>query len=120
MAERKTTEERLALIREKQLENKKRFEEDQKKLKAEERKLAAKANAEERKKRNHRLIEVGGAVESICRIPIEKADIINLISFLKHQEKSGFFFSRAMGYGRSMDSDGCTVYSKSEGDHNEG
>jgi hypothetical protein len=48
------------------------------------------------KARTRRLIEVGGAVESVLGHPIEKEDIPNLIAFLEQQEKRGNYFSKAM------------------------
>ena len=50
----------------------------------------------QRKARTKRLIEVGGAVESVLGHPIEKEDIPNLIAFLEQQEKRGNYFSKAM------------------------
>ena len=49
------------------------------------------------RKRNHRLIEVGAAVESVLGKPIEKDDIPKLIGFLNKQEQNGKYFSTAMG-----------------------
>lgn len=61
-------------------------------------KVLEKKEAEEnRKKRNHRLIEVGAAVESVLGSPIEEKDIPKLIGFLKKQEANGNYFSVAMG-----------------------
>ena len=58
--------------------------------------LAKRQQAEERKKRTHRLIEVGAAVESVLDAPIEEDDLPRLIAFLKKQEANGKFFTKAM------------------------
>lgn len=50
----------------------------------------------ERKKRTKRLIEVGAAVESVLKQPIEKEDLPKLINFLEQQEERGNYFSKAM------------------------
>jgi len=84
MAQR-TTEERLA-------ENKQR----QERLKQEERKLKSQIVQAERKTRTKRLIEIGGAVESVLGKPIPKEDLPKLIGFLKQQEERGQWFSKAM------------------------
>ena len=52
--------------------------------------------AEESKKRTHRLCQIGGAVESVLGCPIEEEDLPKLIGFLKRQETNGKFFSKAM------------------------
>lgn len=78
-------EERIAELQKKQAE-----------LKAQEKKLKAQQNQAERKARTKRLIEIGGAVESVLGRPIEKDDIPKLIAFLKRQEDRGGWFSKAM------------------------
>ena len=45
---------------------------------------------------DHRLCQIGGAVESVLGAPIEEKDIPKLIVFLKRQEANGRFFSKAM------------------------
>lgn len=62
-------------------------------LKAKEKKLLAQKASAERKKRTKRLIEVGAAVESVLKQPIEKEDLPKLINFLEQQED---YFSKAM------------------------
>ena len=52
--------------------------------------------SDERKKRTKRLIEVGAAVESVLKQPIEKEDLPKLIHFLEQQEERGNYFSKAM------------------------
>lgn len=69
----------------------------QEQLKAKEKALRAKKSQEERKARTKRLIEVGGAVESVLGSPITKEDLPKLIAFLTQQEERGHFFSKAMG-----------------------
>ena len=58
-------------------------------LKAKEKKLLAQKASAERKKRTKRLIEVGAAVESVLKQPIEKEDLPKLINFLEQQEERG-------------------------------
>lgn len=85
MAQSRTNEERIAEI-EKKL----------KQLQARKRAIESKAKGEERKARTKRLIEIGGAVESVLGRAIEKQDLHKLIGFLKQQEERGLFFSNAM------------------------
>lgn len=85
MAER-TIEERIAEVQKKQ-----------EKYKAIERALKARKTQDERKARTKRLIEIGGAVESVLGKEIKKEDLPKLISFLKQQEERGQFLSKAMG-----------------------
>lgn len=85
MAEKKTVEERIAELQKRQEQ-----------LKAQEKALKAKQIQAERKSRTKRLIEIGGAVESVLGKPIEKQDLPKLISFLKQQEERGQYFSKAM------------------------
>ena len=65
-------------------------------LKEQIKELEKKQAEENRRKRNHRLIEVGAA-ESVLGKPIEKDDIPKLIGFLNKQEQNGKYFSTAMG-----------------------
>lgn len=74
----------------------KALEEKEKVLKARKQELLAKNREKERKARTHRLIEVGGAVESVLGRPIEKEDLPKLIAFLQEQERRGQYFSKAM------------------------
>ncbi len=82
---RKTIEEQL-----------KALEEKEQVLKARKQQLISKSKEKERKERTHRLIEVGGAVESVLGRPITKEDLPKLIAFLKQQESNGNFFTKAM------------------------
>lgn len=85
MAVKKSIEERLAELdkKEKQIKERKKA-------------LLARERQAERKARTKRLIEIGGAVESVLGRPIEKKDLPKLIAFLKQQEERGNFFSKAM------------------------
>jgi len=76
-------------------------------LKAQEKALKQKRSADERKQRTKRLIEIGGAVESVLKKSlgeydglIEKEDIPTLISYLQGQEDRGQYFSKAITSGR--------------------
>ena len=95
----RTLEER---IQEKKLRAQKLIEQA-KKAEAQAKQLAKREQAEERKKRTHRLIAVGAAVESVLEAPIEEEDIPRLILFLKKQEANGKFFTKAMQ--KSLDTD---------------
>lgn len=82
------------------IEKQKQLEEMLKKVKQQEaqlKQLEAKKKEQDRKNRAHRLIEIGGAVESILGCPIGKEDIPKLIFFLQDLEEEGYRFSRAMG-----------------------
>jgi hypothetical protein len=63
---------------------------------AQRKELQKKHEAENRKKRTHRLCQIGGAVESVLGCAIEEEDIPKLIVFLNRQELNGRFFSKAM------------------------
>ena len=97
----KTLEER---IQEKNLRAQKLIEEA-KKVEAQRKLLEKRQQAEERKKRTHRLIQIGAAVESVLDVPIEEEDIPRLIAFLKKQEANGKFFSKAMQKSPDTDMD---------------
>lgn len=79
------------------------IQERMRQLKQQEAELKKRQSAEERKQRTKRLIEVGGAVESVLRESlgeddgkITKEDLPALISFLKQQEERGSYFSKAI------------------------
>lgn len=59
--------------------------------------LQEQKNAEERKARTHRLIEVGATVESVLGKPIMEEDLPKLKTWLQLQEEKGKYFSRALG-----------------------
>lgn len=74
----------------------KALEEKEKTIKARKQQLQAKEKERERKARTHHLIEIGGAVESVLGRPIEKEELPKLIAFLKKQEEKGQFLSKAL------------------------
>ena len=88
----KTFEER---IQEKDLRAQKLIEQAQQ-VSAQRKELVKRQQAEERKKRTHRLIQIGAAVESVLGGSIEEEDVPKLIAFLSKQESNGKFFSKAM------------------------
>lgn len=85
MSEIRSTEERIAEL-DKKMEQ----------IKAQKKAILQREKEIQRKARTRRLIEVGGAVESVLGHPIKKEDIPNLIAFLEQQEKRGNYFSKAM------------------------
>lgn len=85
MAETRPTEERIAEL-DKKIEQ----------IKAQKKAILQREKQAERKARTKRLIEIGGAVESVLGQPIEKEDLPKLINFLKQQEERGHYFSKAM------------------------
>ena len=97
----RTLEER---IQEKNLRAQKLIEQA-KKAEAQVKQLEKCQQAEERKKRTHRLIQIGAAVESVLDTSIEEEDIPRLITFLKKQEANGKFFSKAMQKSPGSDMD---------------
>ena len=84
--EKRSYEERIAELQEKQ-----------KQLKAMEKKLRVQQSQEERKKRTKHLIEIGGAVYSVLGDSYQEGDVEKLIAFLKSQDQRGNYFSSAMG-----------------------
>lgn len=81
----RTIDERLAELQEKQ-----------KQLKAQEQQLKAKLSAEKRKKETRQKIILGGAVLSVLGREYQDGDEQRLISFLKSQDMRGNYFSKAM------------------------
>ncbi len=67
-----------------------------KQYQAQRKQLEKRKKEEERKIRIHRLIQIGGAVESVLSRPVTEEDVPKLIAFLKKQESNGKYFSRAM------------------------
>lgn len=65
-------------------------------LMARERELTKRHNAEERKRRTRRLIEIGGITESVLGRPLTDQDKVRFAYFLRLQEQRGGFFSKAM------------------------
>ena len=70
-------------IQEKNLRAQKLIEQA-KKTEAQVKQLEKRQQAEERKKRTHRLIQIGAAVESVLDMSIEEEYIPRLITFLKN------------------------------------
>jgi hypothetical protein len=58
--------------------------------------LERKKKEEDRKARTHRLIQIGGAAESVLGREFEEEDIILFTNFLKQQERNGGYFTKAM------------------------
>lgn len=83
--EKKSYDERIAELQEKQ-----------KQLKAIEKKLKSQKAQEERKKRTKHLIEMGGAIYSVLGDNYKEGDVERLIAFLKKQDERGCFFTKAM------------------------
>lgn len=67
-----------------------------KQLQEQKKRLESRRKEDERKQRAHRLIEIGGAVESVLGRPIQEEEISKLISYLRDQEDRGRYFSKAM------------------------
>ena len=78
-----------------------------KQYQAQRKQLERRKKEEERKIRTHRLIQIGGAVESVLGRAVTEEDIPKLIAFLKKQETNGRYFSKAMGAVRSRTCGGC-------------
>lgn len=58
--------------------------------------LEARQKDEERRKRTHRLIQVGATVEAVLGYPIEEDDLPLLTAFLKATEKRHHSFTSSM------------------------
>lgn len=67
-----------------------------KQYQAQRKQLERRKKEEERKIRTHRLIQIGGAVESVLGRAVTEEDVPKLIAFLKKQEANGGYFSKAM------------------------
>ena len=97
MSSKKTMEQRVE-AKEKQLQEMlMRAKQYEAQLKA----LQAKQGEEERKKRTHRLIEIGAVCEAVLGSPIEKEMLPLLQDWLQMQEQKGNYFSRALGKDKS-------------------
>ena len=83
--EKRSIDERIAELQEKQ-----------KQLKQQEKILKAKRSAEERKIRTTHLIEIGGAVYKVLEREYQDGDIERLITFLNMQNQRGQYFNKAM------------------------
>ena len=58
--------------------------------------LERKKKEEDRKARTHRLIQIGGAAESVLGREFEEEDTVLFMNFLKQQERNGGYFIKAM------------------------
>ena len=92
MSKRRSLDERIEEKLKKEQEHLKKSKE----YSAQAKKLEQQKKEEERKIRTHRLIEIGGAVESVLGRPFGDGDIDRLLDFLYCQERDGSFFTRAM------------------------
>lgn len=79
--------------------------EQAKQVEAQRKELVKRQQAEERKKRTHRLIQIGAAVESVLGSSIEEEELPKLIAFLTKQESNGKFFTKAMQKSPDTDMD---------------
>lgn len=83
-------------------EKQKQLDEMLKKVKQHEaqlKQLEARQKEEKRKKRTHKLCEMGGAILSVLDCDADDVDIDKLIFYLKEQEARGNYFSKALGLG---------------------
>ncbi len=71
-----------------------------KQYEARKKQLESQKKESDRRERTHRLIEIGGAVESILGRSFVEGDVERLMNFLQRQENNGHYFSRAMNEGR--------------------
>ena len=92
MASKKTLEERLSLIAERE----KKAQEKIDQMKARRRMLEKKQQDEARRARTRRLIQIGAAAESVLGREFVDGDLDLFLNFLKKQERNGSFFSKAM------------------------
>lgn len=65
-------------------------------LYAQERELKKRRTQAERKKRNHRFMQIGGIVEMVLKRKLTDEDIDKFEKFLIQQENNGNYFSTAM------------------------
>ena len=92
MSNKRSLDERI----EEKLNKEQEYLQKAKQYSAQAKKLEQQKKAEERKIRTHRLIEIGGAVESVLGRPFADGDIERLIHFLREQERRGGYFSKAL------------------------
>lgn len=81
----KTYDEKIAELQRKQAQ-----------LREQEKKLKARQSEAERKARTRRLIQIGGAVESVLGRPMDEKEIPTFVSFLKREGNCGSYFLNAM------------------------
>ena len=92
MGSKKTIEERIRETDDRMLKAK----EKAKQYEVRKRQLEKQQKEKDRKARTKRLIEIGGAVESVLGRPFGDGDHIRLMNFLKQQEANGSYFTKAM------------------------
>ena len=85
MATRKTAEERLQELKEREEQ-----------LKKQKQKLQAQISQEKRKRETRLKIQIGGIVQKYLGRPLVDGDIERLAAFIKGQEDRGQYFTRAM------------------------
>ena len=73
------------------------LQEKQKQLKEQEKKLRAQQAQADRKLRTKHLIEMGAAIYSVLGDEYQDGDKEKLVAFLKQQDNRGNYFSNAMG-----------------------
>ena len=81
----KTYDEKIAELQRKQAQ-----------LREQEKKLKARQSEAARKARTRRLIQIGGAVESVLGRPMDEKEIPTFVSFLKREGNFGSYFLNAM------------------------
>ena len=91
-------------VTEKDLQIEKKLQE-LKQLQEQKKRLESRRKEDERRARAHRLIEIGGAVESVLGRPIQEQEIPKLISYLRSQEDRGRYFSKAMASEEDKEND---------------
>ena len=73
-------------------------------LREQEKKLKARQSEAERKARTRRLIQIGGAVESVLGRSMDEKDLQTFVSFLKREGSYGSYFLNAMNERRGRES----------------
>ena len=67
-----------------------------KQYEAQKKQLEKQQKEADRKARTHRLITIGGVVESVLGRTFTEGDDLRLMNFLKAQERNGGYFTKAM------------------------
>ena len=88
----KTYEERILKMDQKEQE----LSEKLRQYQAKKKQLESAKRKDDERNRVHRLIPIGAVVEQVLGRPIENEDLPKLERFLRQQERSGSYFSRAM------------------------
>ena len=119
MATKRTIEER---IQEKD-ERMQQFLTKAKQYEAQKKQLEKQQKEAERKARTHRLIMIGGVVESVLDREFVEGDDVRLMNFLKMQERNGNYFTNAMNREPAGKEKSQQVQDQSnmpEGEHSQG